>query len=257
MSSPLRSWKAYLGTLAIIGALLGVVQFRAANSRAPLASADAACVAADWAGAGPESRLSPEEGQIARDIALKTPLPAGAQGKGFDPHGADANGAMTLATWIQGKQVVLTKTFPTGYIKGESDSYPCASGRCAQVEFYDVTDKSTLVSIVDLDRQQLLEVFAQPGAAPVIGPDLAERVCQAVTQDPKVKAATGSRQYYLLKKPWSVSEDQGPCATGWCTMVALSPDPTRFSEDGLLVLVDMQTNQVVDFYWRRDLRNAW
>ncbi|MFQ5459904.1 MAG: hypothetical protein ACE5EL_03840, partial [Anaerolineae bacterium] len=193
------------------------------------------------------------------DLALSAPLPHAIDLTGGQPVAEAASPGTTLTALLEGKSYVATGAFPALAPTGVAGQAACHGADCVQVEFFDFSDATAIVAVVDPAAGAIVDVRVLTSGAPAPGPGLTATVMKVIDSDPRVARAFEGQAYEAVMGPGAVTRQSGPCAEKWCVLVSLAAlrddGTTAAADDTLLVFVDMGDQTVVDAFWRSTLRN--
>lgn len=165
------------------------------------------------------------EGELAQDLALSDPQ---------------------VQAWTVGRRSEVLRIIPADRY-GVMSGQPCPEAACWQVEIYNFEEDTTIVAIVDVAREEVREVFVQPGVEPGLNPELADRAADVVRADPRVGAALGGSPVPQLGMPMSAGLLDSSCAADHlCAGYVF-----RTGERVLWAVVDLNEERLAGFAWTR------
>ncbi len=251
-----------LATLAVATLVASCARDAAQEPSAPEATSE---VAPGGSPTGVSGEAEADDGGAAAldaaaaiDLALSAPLPHAIDLTGEQAVAEAASPGTTLSALLEGKNYVATGAFPALAPTAPDAETACGGGNCAQVEFYDFSDATAIVAVVDPAAGAMVDARVLASGAPAPGPELTAAVMQIIDSDPRVARAFEGQAHQAVMGPGAVTRQTGPCAEKWCVLVSLAAlrddGTTAAADDTLLVFVDVADQTVVDAFWRSTLR---
>lgn len=143
----------------------------------------------------------------------------------------------------QGQRAELFTIQPLGPHYTNSSEL-CASSPCQQVAIYNYDTNETITVVVDVARQEVLDVLHQPHMQPGITPQLAQKAMDIVLTHPQVIAELGYQPTVADMAPVAAGVRHSICAQHLCA------SPTFRLENRILwTIVDLTDETLVAINW--------
>ena len=123
----------------------------------------------------------------------------------------------------------------------------CADSDCRQVNIYNWDENAAVTAIVDLNNEEVLEVFHQPGAHPGINKRLVDLAIDLAINDPQVIEILG---FQPRAEDIDMAPVDGDAPGSACDGATLCVAPTFDLGDRILwVLIDLHREEVAALRW--------